>query len=349
MKMIYVGELKTTPDRDSVWLREFRNIGWKVIPFSTEYQTASRLLEKFYRRLHIGPANKEMQQALLVLVQEEKPAWVHFRLPIEFDRQTIMKVKSDGIVVTQYFNDDPFSHKSRLGLHWKFRRALNAYDGHFVFRERNISSYRRSGASHVEHCPPFYDPERHTPAQRRHDQTFLADAAFIGHWENDWRVNCLDALCAAGYSLILKGSYWDRAIRHTNLSYLSPVGLVFDLKYNEIYANALAGLCFFSKINNDTWTRRALEIVAVGGLLVCERTEEAQTYFRDREEAFFFSSIEELIEINALLKTDLVTRTRVQKAGYARLIQDGHTICNRAKQVDLFIENELAKKPLAST
>ena len=50
--------------------------------------------------------------------------------------------------------------------------------------------------------------------------------------------------------------------------------------------------------------KRALEIVAVGGLLVCERNEEAKQYFNDRQEAYFFSSIEELVAIVKELKND---------------------------------------------
>ena len=113
MKMIYVGELKTAPDRDSFWLREFQCIGWKVIPFSTKYQPPSHLLEKFCRRLNIGPANNEIQQALLVLIQKEKPAWIHFRLPIQFDRQTIMEITTGDILGIVFDRTEIHLDKSR--------------------------------------------------------------------------------------------------------------------------------------------------------------------------------------------------------------------------------------------
>jgi spore maturation protein CgeB len=95
-------------------------------------------------------------------------------------------------------------------------------------------------------------------------------------------------------------------------------------------------VCFFSKINNDGWTRRALEIVALGGLLVCERTEEAKQNFKDREEAFFFSSIEELVAVVHDLKNDPAMRQKVRAAGYERLMQSDNAILSRAKQVYQF-------------
>lgn len=252
VKMIYVGTLATTPDRDSGWIREFGNLGWDVIPFSSQYPVGGgQFLGKVQRRFNIGPGNQKMQQALLGLVRQNAPDWVHFRLPIEFDRRTIQAIQAQGAVVTQYFNDDPFSPKSPLGLHWKFRRALSAYDGHYVFRAHNVDSYRQAGAAHVEHCPPTYDPARHTLDQRRADGAFLADAAFIGHWENDGRVDCLEALQTAGFTVILKGGLWDMAIKDRPLGSLCPIDHAFGDDYNAVYANVVAGLCFFSMEANS--------------------------------------------------------------------------------------------------
>jgi spore maturation protein CgeB len=279
-----------------------------------------------------------MQEDLIKLVEYEKPDWIHFRLPVEFDRRTIIELKKNGVALTQYYNDDPFSRLAPLGFHWKFRHALPAYDGHFVYRPHNVESYLKAGAAHVEHCPPAYDPRRHFPAQPLPLQDgFLADAAFVGHWENDWRVDCLDALVRNGFDLILKGGSWDRAIKGRAIGKLAPITHAFGEDYNRIYGRVVAGLCFFSKINNDTWTRRALEIVAVGGLLVGERTVEAQSHFKDREEAFFFSSIEELVEIVAELKAHPLQREKIRAAGYRRLVAEPNTIDARASQIVRYV------------
>lgn len=343
MKMIYVGSLATAPDRDSNWIAAFEKLGCDVIPFGTQPEiNQAGLLGRICRRLNVGRVNKQMQQALLALAYRELPTWIHFRLPIEFDRKTIQALKNKNIIVTQYFNDDPFSKRGPIGLHWKFRHALTAYDAHFVYRAHNIKSYQKAGASHVEHCPPTYDPQRHYISGSRHDASgYLADAAFIGHWENDWRVECLDALKHNGYSVILKGGMWDSAIRGREIGSLAPILPVFGAEYNYIYSNVVAGLCFFSKINNDGWTERALEIIAVGGVLVCERTDEAQSFFNDREEAYLFSSIEELINIVQELKSDPENREKVRSAGYARLLKGANTINDRALQVYKYVENKI--------
>jgi hypothetical protein len=333
--MIYVGTLDPEPDRDSSWIRAFRDLGVEVVTYSsTSRVSGTGLGARLSRRLHVGRANAFMQAGLLALAERERPDWIHFRLPIEFDRSTIVALKAGGTTLTQYFNDDAFSRKSPAGIHWKFRRALPAYDAHFVFRAHNVERYRSAGAAHVEHCAPFYDPA----TQFVPDVSgFIADAAFIGHYEPDWRLDCLDAL-AQRFDVVLKGGSWDRPIRNRAIGRLAPVTHAFGDEYNRIYASAVAGLCFFSKINNDTWTRRALEIIAVGGLLVCERTEEAQRYFVDRHEAFFFSSIDELVAIVSELKSNPSKRAEVRAAGYRKLIAGRNTIDDRAAQVLQFVE-----------
>lgn len=346
MKMIYVGSMGV-PDRDSGWISAFEKLGWKVIPFASEVEYwrgagLKRFVGKVCKRLNMGPRNSQMQKRLLDLAGKEAPDWVHFRLPVGFDKSTIVKLKNQGAVVTEYFNDDAFSQTQAKGLHWKFRHALPAYDGHFVWRSRDIAIYRAKGAAYVEHSPPYYDPKRvYLLGDLTTAPNFLADAAFIGHWEGDWRVDCLDALSSNGFTIILKGGCggWEPAISGRKIEYLAPVLHADDDEYRHVYANVVAGVCFFSKLNNDQWTRRAFEIVALGGVLVCERTEEAQSYFKDREEAFFFSTIEELVSIVRQLKQSPEIRQRVRAAGYARLMSSEHTILNRATQVHRFVSS----------
>lgn len=349
MKMIYVGSLGT-PDRDSGWISSFEELGCKVLPFCSEieYPETGLLMNLFWKickRLNVGSPNSRMQKFLLAVAEQESPAWIHFRLPLGFDRKTIEALKSKKILVTEYFNDDAFSKSQAIGLHWKFRHALPSYDGHFVWRACDIEIYQKAGANYVEHSPPYYDPKRvFLPDALTMPSHFLADAAFIGHWEDDWRVDCLDALASSGLSIILKGGCggWEPAIKGRRIGHLAPINHAGDEEYRQIYSNVVAGLCFFSKINNDGWTRRALEIVALGGLLVCERTEEAKQYFKDREEAFFFSSIEELITIVNDLKNNPSKRQKVRAAGYARLMQNDNTILNRAKQIYQFVVAKVA-------
>jgi hypothetical protein len=340
-KMVYVGSLSTAPDRDGGWIREFGALGWEVIPFSSRVDIVPSLVGKFKQRFHFGFENCQMKANLLALVSNVEPEWVHFRLPIEFDRKTIDSIRASGALVTQYFNDDPFSPQRVFGLHERFRNALPAYDAHFVYRAHNVARFLNAGARHIEHCPPALDPTRFAGMTFTPNALPNYDAAFLGHFEADGRLNYMTALHEAGLKLAIHGSGWANALRQGALRHLYPAAPLFGARYGEIYARSVAGLCFFSKLNCDTWTERALEIVAVGGVLVCERTEEALGYFRDREEAFFFSSVEELLSICQRLKNDPALRRRVQQAGYARLLSGQHSLTDRANQIHQWVARKL--------
>ena len=61
MKMIYVGSLATTPDRDSNWINAFIQLGCQVVPFSTMPESnQTGLLGRICRRLNIGDRNQQM-------------------------------------------------------------------------------------------------------------------------------------------------------------------------------------------------------------------------------------------------------------------------------------------------
>jgi len=345
MKLIYVGDLKKTPDRDWGWVHAFSELGWKVTSYSSAPKYSPSILGRVMRRMHWGEPARLVESGLLDLISDIKPDWVHFRLPVSFSKKTISQITAKKIIVTNYFNDDPFSPKALRFYFRRYKKALPEYDGHFVFREHNVNEYINYGARYVEHTGPTYDPAKHI-YQPNQIGDFITDVAFIGHWENDWRIECLEALHDAGFSITLAGGLWDRAVMKSKLSYLAPIRPIFGAAYGETYANVMAGLCFFSKINRDTWSRRALEIVAVGGVLVCERTNEAQAHFIEGKEALMFSSVDELVKQVAHLKRDPQLRMSIQQAGYTRLLQGKNTLLDRAIRMDQFVKRLMQKNGL---
>jgi|SaaInlStandDraft_4_1057021.scaffolds.fasta_scaffold35127_2 spore maturation protein CgeB len=336
MKVIYVAQFSTSHDRDNIWLESFKRSGLEVIPFPIfdSYEKSLKgVTGKLYARFHFGSVMNALRSDLIRLVNRESPDWIHFRLPLHFDALTLMKLKSTGAILTCYYNDDPFSSKRVFGLHHLFIKSIPVYDAHFVFRKKNISEFLRNGAKYVEHCPPFYDQKTHNFGVIE-DRQYRFDAVFIGHWENDSRMSYIELLVSAGYKVKVAGSIWDKAVKLSILKSIAPFTPVFGKEYSRIYRNAWAGLCFFSKINNDTWTRRPLEIIASGGLLVCERTDEAETFFRDRKEAYFFSSKSELLSIMKSIKKYPDQAEQVRKQGYSRLLSGVNSIDDRVVSIE---------------
>ena len=354
MKVLYVGAGDVQLNRDIPWIDTFKNLNYELRVYdgflNQNSQKKENLLipdslqEKMFHRLNYGPKNSQMQKNLLTVVNDFQPDWVHFRLPMQFDKKTILEIKKKTSLVTCYFNDNPFSKKALWGAFNKFKKAIPAYDIHFVYRKKNIKDFYEHGAKQVFHCPPTFDKNRHFFRDGEiPTHNFENDAAFIGHCENDWRSECIDYLIRKKYSVIVRGGMWNENNKFESIKKLGKITSVFGKEYNKIYRNSIAGLCFYSKINEDQWTERSLEIVAAGGLLVSERTPEAINYFRDREEAMFFSSKEELDEIMVFLKNNLDKREEIRAKGYKKLIENKDDILDRAKFIINKVENNLSK------
>jgi hypothetical protein len=333
MKIIYVGSLAKRPDRDTQWVEAFSKLGLEVYTFGTQiyFFNSISFFDRILRRLNIGNRVNQINKDFLEFVNEINPTWVHFRMPVEFSSHTLKYLKKKGIFLTSYFNDDPYS-RNRIKFYYRlFKTNIKYFDIHFVYRIKNIQEFFNAGAKKVIHCPPAFVPWRHNKINIMNGYDILCDGVFIGHWENDNRVSYLEFLVDNNISIKIFGGMWPNFLKRTSLKNMLPIIGIFDQDYNITYASALCGLCFFSKINNDQWTERPLEIIAVGGLLVCERTPEAISLFKDREEAFFFSSKEELLSIILELKNNKTLRNKVLSAGYNKLMSSNHSILDRAQ------------------
>src|SRR5205085_9698762 len=106
------------------------------------------------------------------------------------------------------------------------------------YRLHNLAEFRAAGARRVELLRSWYVPERNRPvvltdAERRE---FSCDVVFAGHYEEDGRLECLEAVVRAGWKLRLFGhDYgWHPALRRSALlrSFM-PVRNVWGAEYNK--------------------------------------------------------------------------------------------------------------------
>jgi hypothetical protein len=97
-------------------------------------------------------------------------------------------------------------------------------------------------------------------------------------------------------------------------------------------AAARAGLCFLSRLNRDSYTRRCFEIPACGTVLVSERTDDLAALFRDGDEAVLFSTREELVKKVRWLAADAGAARRIAAAGRERVHRDGHGVDGRVQE-----------------
>jgi hypothetical protein len=292
-----------------------------------------------------GPATWQANRALTRAVTENETdvllVWrgVHVAL----DTLRLVRRQNPRCVLVSYNNDDPFGpaysspgasiHQRRL---WgRFRQAIPEYDLSFVYRSVNVPEYQAAGARDVHVLMPYFVPELHRPQELTVEEKryYECDAVFVGHYEADGRERCLRALAHAGLKVRIFGTGWPGEV----LAGISP-GLQRALPvYGADYAKALGGakmcLCFLSRLNRDSYTRRTFEIPACGRLMLSERTEELAKLFAEDSEAVFFGSEAELVVKAISCVNDEVRRELMAKAGVDRVWSGGHDVVSRMAEM----------------
>jgi len=260
-------------------------------------------------------------------------------MPLEFSAAMIRQMRQVYPAIYAAFNnDDPFS-ESYKDIRWRrLRLAIPEYDIVFSFRSRNIRQYKDAGANQVELWEPFYSPWIHNwTTEQNVVPNGEFNILFAMHAENDERRDALLALVNDGFKVNIHSWNWSRVFGKKDAEKLGVKLPIWEKNYARVIRESSATLCFFSKQNNDELTSRVFEIPACGGLLLAWRTHRLKEKFKDREEAFFFSSAGELLEIVRELSRNpkLVRDTKVR--GHERLLNSRHSVVDRcADAVDVF-------------
>lgn len=232
----------------------------------------------------------------------------------------LLKTYKSKLILTN--NDDVTGYRDNLRFH-TLKKSLKFFDYCFVYRFENISEYKKLGAKKVFITKFSYDEYYHKKIDiKKIPKSFFNDISFVGTWrKNEERDKFIYYLIKNGLKVAIWGGRWNKSKYWT---YLKPFYKGKDL-YKKNYAKAIGAskisLGFLSKNNRDKSTRRSVEIPYAGGLLCAERTKKHLSMFKDKKEAFFWSTKEEcLIICQKLLKNNKLI-SAVKKAGRKRVIK----------------------------
>jgi len=303
------------------------------------------VLQRFENKYLAGPILNRLQKDFLAMAQAFGPDMIFIYRGTHIGVDTLRRLRNflPQCVLVGYNNDNPFAPDQPAYLWRHFIKALPAYDLVLAYRHENINDYLQRGARRVELLRSWFVPERNHPVDLTQEErrSYECDVVFVGHYEADLRVEYLEEIVRQGIRLRLfgPGYDWDPVIEKSPwLRGLRPVKLVWGEDYNRALCGAKIALCFFSKLNRDTYTRRCFEIPATGTFLLSEFSQDMTSLYKPGEEAEFFKDRDELLKkIHAYLRSD-ERRTKVAAAGRARVVADRHDVVSRMTQVIQWVQ-----------
>lgn len=298
------------------------------------------LLKRAQNKYVFGPLVNRINRDFLRQVLQQQPDLIFIYRGTHIKASTLQTIRArlPRCKLVGYNNDDPFSPTQPKYLWRHFMAGVPLYDLMLAYRHANLDEFRAAGAKAVELMRSWYVPDRSHPvvldeAQRRNFET---DVVFIGHYEPDQRLSCLEGIVERGHRLRLFGptKYWQAPLsQSTRLAGLAPTKMVWGDDYNRALCGAHIALCFFSKLNRDTYTRRCFEIPATATLMLSEYSEDLASLYIEGVEADYFRSREEMLEKIDFYLANPDAARRVAQAGYKKVTESGHDIDSRLRQM----------------
>ncbi len=350
MKILVVGDGHSAIHEVAV-VDAFKKLGHQVEAFYWQnYFNSQNSVERLWQRIQnkflIGPTLNEVNTGLLNTAEKFNPKLIFIYRGTHIYPETItaIKQKLPDCVVYGYNNDDPFADGHPTWLWRHFVKSLPKYDMVFAFRKHNIAEYFVYGAQKVELLMHWFIPEVHKQKTQDKLNKKIYDVVFVGHYENDDRVNYLKKIAESKYMFGLFGPDWSLSPKYDWLNEYQPVLPVRGDLYRETICSSNIALCFFSKLNRDTYTTRCFEIPAMGVFMLSQHSEDLEGLFEDGVDAVFFRNPDDMMEKIDYYTRNNKLREQIAVSGMNRVIRDKHDIISRMDYVLSFIEKARDKK-----
>lgn len=307
--------------------------------FKQEHSAKFAALSKRAQNKYLfGPIISRVNRDFISKILKLKPAivFVYRGTHIYADSLEVVKKALPRCVLVGYNNDDPFSPSQPKYLWRHFIKAVPNYDLMLAYRHSNITALYSAGAKRVELMRSWYVAERNYPVElSQHEKSkFSSDVVFIGHYEPDQRLAFLEEVVRQGFELKIFGpsKYWSKPLRSSPLlKHLAPIEMVWGNDYNRALCGAKVALCFLSKLNRDTYTRRCFEIPATKTLMLSEYSKDLTSLFSEGVEADYFQDMNEFIEKVKHYVESTPDRERIAQCGFDKVKTGGHDIDSRMR------------------
>lgn len=229
------------------------------------------------------------------------------------------------MVIMQYHNDDPFRKGfKRYIKSYQYLHYIRYTDITYVYRPININEAKKWGAKLSKlYMSHYYTKTDFKELNRNDCLNKNGKVVFLGHWENDDRIEYIRECYRQGINLHIYGSdNWHDVFVKYNLPLENLHPSVRGEEYIRVIHDSSIALAFFSKANRDEYTRRCYEIPIAGTVLLQPSTIITREIFKDGVDAILYNNVEDLVNKVKLLLGNQEKLTEIAYNGYC-LMKNG--------------------------
>ncbi len=317
------------------FLRAFLELGKtvKIIDDEKLYRKNVFLANnKYFHRLFWRILVPFFQKELIEKIIVEKPDLILIFKGWFIKPKTLLKIKKElpRVRLLNFNPDNPFNTWHHGNSNNWIRKSIPLYDIYFIWGKFLIEPIKKAGAKIVEYLPFAYDGEIHYPVKvtPEEQKVYGSDIVFIGSWDDEreqWLNYLLD------YDLKIWGNSWEKASKKIQKKWQGRA--VVGEEFSKVCNSSKIILNLIRKQNFLAHNMRTFEVPACGGFILSNRTEEQNSFFKEKKEAEYFSTPEELKEkIDYYLKNREL-RKQIAISGFNKLKNADYSYKNRAKSI----------------
>lgn len=295
------------------------------------YRIVNRLFVRHHIPLHFY--NSSLNKSIIEAIDKNNfdIVWIDKGVFIEADTLKYIKRQQPKCIIIGYSPDNMAERHNQSQL---FLESLPCYDYYITTKSYTIQRLKEMGCKNVFFVNNAYEESFHHPYSLTNEEKKKLGGVvgFIGAWEKE---RCRSIVYLAQHGIPVRvwggGRWLQYKDKYPNLI-IEEKGLFSD-DYNKALSAFDISLCFLRKMNYDLQTTRTMEIPACGSLLMAERTEEHEMLFKDKKEALFFSSDDELLQLCQYYINHKEERLKIAKAGRCRCLTSGYSNYETLKKV----------------
>lgn len=303
--------------------RALEALGHKVTAFDTDpyFRHKSCLERRIFGPLKWSPAIWAMNRTICRLSERIDYNLVWVSKGIFLFPKTVKALRRNSNIRLIHYTPDPFY---RLNGSRHFKAAIRYYDICATTKSWEVNKYQKFNAKKIILVPKSVDLERFEKVESTEEdlKRFRSDVCFVGHHEPHY-VSVLKKVSTLNLDLKIWGPWLQHLSEPRLKSCIQGPGA-----WGDDYVRALSGakiaLGLLSKLIPEQITQRSTEIPAAGTFMLAERTAAHLEFFKEGEEAEFFSSGEEMIDKIKYYLCHPEQRKRIARAGRERCVRSGY-------------------------
>jgi glycosyltransferase involved in cell wall biosynthesis len=326
----------------------FIRFGHQVILFNDEvlYWQKERIIKNRYtHKLFWKQFSVFVQNEFIKLALESRPDLILVLKGWFFSPKTIVALRRQlpNTIFFCFNPDNPFNTWHSGSNNAWITNSIPFYDAYFIWGKFLLERIKQKGVACVEYLPFAFDPEQDYPVQPDAEERKRLgnDVVFYGSWDKErefWLRELLD------FDLGIWGdNYWISRCKDRRLKkcYRGNAGQGEFL--SKILASSKISINILRLQNKTSHNMRTFETPARRGFMLSESSQEARDFFKEGEEAAYFSSPAQLREKTRYYLDHDQERQAIAEAGYRRCLYGDYSYSQRVKRI-LDVYSELSTR-----